>query len=86
MAFRALGGLPGASVVPVGAVLLLLLSVVSGRGLVLLPWLHFGLFVRHTIPAPRYQLYLHCVAPCRAHGGCRTPVSVSGALVAQGAM
>ena len=43
-AFQALGGLPGASVVAVGAVLSLLLSLVSGSGLLLLLWLHFGLF------------------------------------------
>ena len=36
--------MPGASVVAVGAVLLLLLSLVSGSGLMLLPWLHLGLF------------------------------------------
>ena len=44
VAFRAPGGLPGASVVAVGAVLLLLLSLVSGSGLMLLLWLHLGLF------------------------------------------
>ena len=43
VAFRA-PGLPGASVVAVGAVLLLLLSLVSGSGLMLLLQLHLGLF------------------------------------------
>ena len=35
-------------------------------------------------PAPRFQLYVRCAGPCRAHGGSRAPVSVSGASVAQG--
>ena len=42
--FRAPGGLPGASVVAVGAVLLLPLFLVSGSGPMLLLWLHLGLF------------------------------------------
>ena len=42
--FRAPGGFPGASVVAVGAVLLLLLSLLSGSGVMLLLWLHLGLF------------------------------------------
>ena len=29
-------------------------------------------------PAPRFQLYVHCVAPCRAHDGCRASVSLEG--------
>ena len=44
VAFRAPGFLPGASVAAVGAVLLLLLSLVSGSGLMLLIWLQLGLF------------------------------------------
>ena len=44
IAFRAPGGLPGASVVAVGAVLWLLLSLVSGCGLMLLIGLQLGLF------------------------------------------
>ena len=44
VACRAPGGLPGASVVTVGAVLLLLLSLVSGCSLMLLIRLHSGLF------------------------------------------
>ena len=27
-------------------------------------------------PAPRFRIYVHCVAPCRAHGGCHAPVSL----------
>ena len=42
--FRAPGGLPGASVVAVGGVLLFLLSLLSGCGLMLLIRLHSGLF------------------------------------------
>ena len=37
-------------------------------------------------PAPRFQLNVHCVAPCRARGGCRAPVSLSCASMAQGAV
>ena len=37
-------------------------------------------------PALRFQLYVQYVAPCRARGGCRTPVSLSGASMAQGAV
>ena len=37
-------------------------------------------------PAPRFQLYVHYVAPCRARCGCRAPVSLSGASMAQGAV
>ena len=37
-------------------------------------------------PAPRFQLYVRCAGPRRARGGCRAPVSVSGASVAQGAV
>ena len=44
VAFQAPGGLPGACVVAVGAVLLFLLSLVSGSGLLLLICLHLGLF------------------------------------------
>ena len=44
VAFRAPGALPNAPVVAVGAVHLLLLSLVSGCGLMLLLWLHSGLF------------------------------------------
>ena len=33
--------------------------------------------------APRFQLYVHCVAPCRARDGCRAPVSLSGASMAR---
>ena len=36
--------------------------------------------------APQFQLYVHCVGPYRARGGCRAPVSVSGVPVAQGAV
>ena len=32
------------------------------------------------------QLYVRCAGSCRARGGCRAPVSVSGAAVAQGAV
>ena len=44
VAFRAPGGLPGASVVAVGAVILLLFPLMSGYGLMLLIRLHSGLF------------------------------------------
>ena len=37
-------------------------------------------------PAPRFQFHVHCVAPCRARGGCRTPVSMYVASMAQGAV
>ena len=43
-----------------------------------------GITKRRSSRAPRFQLYLHCVGPCRARGGCRAPVS--SASVAQGAV
>ena len=33
--------------------------------------------------APRLQLYVHYVAPCRASRGCRAPMSLSGVSMAQ---
>ena len=57
------GGLPGASVVAEGAVLLLLLSLVSGSGLMLLLWLHLELF--HVVcvalfPPPQCAFGVSC--------------------------
>ena len=46
------------------------------------PGLHDG--CREVALTPRFQLYVRCAGPCRARGGCRAPVSVSGASVAQG--
>ena len=46
--------------------------------------LHHGR--RGVAPAPQFQLYVRCVGPCRARGGCRAAVSVAGASVAQGAV
>ena len=46
--------------------------------------LHHGR--RGVAPAPRIQLYVRCAGPCRARGGCRAPVSLSGASVGQGAV
>ena len=46
--------------------------------------LHHGR--RGVAPAPRFQLYVRCAGSCRARGGCRAPVSVSGASVTQGAL
>ena len=37
-------------------------------------------------PALWLQLYVRCASRCRARGGCRAPVSVSDAAVAQGAV
>ena len=72
VAFRAPGGLPGASVVAVGAVLLLLLSLVSGSGLMLLLWLHPGLFDVVCVLLCSRRLSVHsvflvvagCLGPC----------------------
>ena len=63
VAFRASEGLPGASVVAEGAVLLLLLSLVSGSGLMLLLWLHLELF--HVVcvalfPPPQCAFGVSC--------------------------
>ena len=69
VAFRAPRGLPGASVVAVGAVLLLLLSLVSGCGLMLLLWLHSGLFDVVCValfPPPQCALGVSC--RCWLHG------------------
>ena len=42
---------------------------------------------RGVAPAPRFQLYVHCVvAPCHARGGCRALGSLPGASMAQGAL
>ena len=69
VAFRAPGGLPGASVVAVSAVLLLLLSLVSGSGLMLLLWLHLGLLdvVCGALFPPPHSVFLvvaGCLGPC----------------------
>ena len=50
--------------------------------------LHHGLHHgrRGVAPAPRFQLYVQYLAPCRDRGGCRAPVSLSGASMAQGAV
>ena len=60
------------------------LSVTAQRAGAGVSRLHHGR--RGVAPAPRFQLYVHYVAPCRARGGCRAPVSVSGASMAEGAV
>ena len=60
------------------------LFVPPQRGGAAVSGLHHGR--QGVAPAPRFQLYVRCAGPCRARGGCRAPVSVSGASVAQGAM
>ena len=57
------GGLLGASVVAVGAVLLLLLSLLSGIGVMLLLWLHSGLFAVVCValfPPPQCAFGVSC--------------------------
>ena len=63
VAFRATGGLPGASVLAVGAVLLLLLSLLSKSGVMLLLWLHLGLFDMVCValdPLPQFAFGFSC--------------------------
>ena len=57
------------------------LSVTAQRAVAGVSGLHHG---RRGLP--QFQLYVHYVAPCRARGGCRAPVSLSGALTGQGAV
>ena len=61
-----------------------ILSVTAQRAGAGVSGLHHGR--QGVAPAPRFQFYVHCVAPCRARGGCRAPVSRSGASMAQGAV
>ena len=61
---------------------LYVLFVTAQRGGAAVSGLHHGR--RGDAAAPRFQLYVRCAGPCRAHGGCRAPVS--GATVAQGAV
>ena len=60
------------------------LFVMSQRAGAALSGLHHGR--RGVAPALRFQLYVRWAGPWRARGGCRTPVSVPGASVAQGAV
>ena len=69
VAFRAPGSLPGASVAAVGVVLLLLLSLVSGCGLVLLIRWHSGLFGAVCVALfPPLQCMLGASCCCRLVG------------------
>ena len=60
------------------------LSVTAQRAGAGVSGLHHGR--QGVARAPRFQLDVHCVAPCRARGGCRAHVSLSGASMAQGAV
>ena len=60
------------------------LSVTAQRAGAGVSGLHHGR--RGVALAPRFQLYVHCVALCRARGGCRAAVSLSGASMVRGAV
>ena len=71
VAFRAPGGLPSASVVAVGAMLLLLLFLLSGSGVMLLLWLHLGLLMLCGLLCSRrlsahsvFLVVAGCLGPC----------------------